>query len=217
MEMFYRVLNYFIFESMQNREDIRAKLLNTIELMKVDIDSSFEKIIEGKRRIIFETELLPKWKTDINQDLNFKRSVLNLLIGTLFLIILISIPLIIWLKYNDADGLKGFWIMLLLFGPLIPYFWLQGGNKNKLSLTSEGIIYNGNLIAWGKVITTHIEYIRYGKGRDHKAYLIIGLDNEEIKIYDISKINFSSFLWDSFESDYKVLGHYIECFKTKYQ
>lgn len=201
---------------MNKREETKNKLLESIDHLKIDHQSKIEKILEPRISTIFETEYLDSYK-GTNDNFPIEKSFKSSKVNRIFLTILFSvISLAPFLTKNTSIKDSFFFsifITLVFCLPIALYIWSTEKLKNKLTLNNQGILFNNEFYKWSNILTTHIEFINNGRNRDKEGFLLLGLDSGQIKVLDISFINFTSFIWDSNIYNARVLGHYIEVYK----
>lgn len=187
----------------------KSKIDKYIEYVKTDNRNRIKKELFPEERIVFKTEIDENIKTEIPDKMVFKPNHLNKLLISIF-------------------GCGGFLTFGIVSHQFIPFYiftiiclslfikiWFIDSN-NTLILDKNGITFNEDFFNWENIKTTHITYIeRPSNNGEDESYLILELQNGQIRNLELTKINFSNFFTDSSINDEYRLAHYIEKFKQK--
>lgn len=202
-----------------DKDEVRKKVLNFLETDRKIDEEEYNFFVNPLYVHTYETKERAQYKKSDNRipdELIFKHNRL----GPILLIVVINCVLLGFLVIrliNNSPityicGVLALFIVSLIIS-LQVLFKLRSGNVIKLN--NEGITYNDEVFLWSHIVTTHIQYRTKGKEYRH-SYLIIGLVSGEIKVCDISSVNFGRFFWDTIFSDERMLGRYVEFFKARY-
>lgn len=199
---------------MINREEIKKRHLESIELLKIDYQSKIEKFMEPRQSLIYETIFIdsfriPEYKIPNEKSFSSKR---KKIIITIFLSSISIMPFFANNINLKESFFASIFITLIFPLPVILHLWLSRKFRNKLKLTSTGIFHNNDFYNWCNILTSHVENIYNGEKED-EGYLLLGLDNGKFIHLDISNISYGSIFYHS----EKELGHYIEVFKARWQ